>query len=108
MLFILNSFYQIGIVTQEPVLFATTIKENIAFGKEGAVSEKEIEQAAKLANAHNFIMSLPDRYETLVGERGAQLSGGQKQVAKFKVSALIICSEWLLLGLYCEILLFLP
>ncbi|XP_028416784.1 multidrug resistance protein 1-like isoform X1 [Dendronephthya gigantea] len=68
----------IGVVNQEPVLFATTIAENIAFGKEGA-TKKEIEEAARLANAHDFITNFPDGYETLCGERGVQMSGGQKQ-----------------------------
>ena len=69
---------QIGVVSQEPVLFATTIAENIRYGKEG-VTQAEIEEAAKVANAHSFISEFPDGYETLVGERGTQLSGGQKQ-----------------------------
>ncbi|RUS84570.1 hypothetical protein EGW08_007665 [Elysia chlorotica] len=68
----------IGLVSQEPVLFATTIAENIRYGKED-VTMDEIIQASKNANAYDFIMSLPDKFETLVGERGAQLSGGQKQ-----------------------------
>ncbi|CAF1371385.1 unnamed protein product, partial [Rotaria sordida] len=68
----------IGVVSQEPVLFQTTIRENILFGRIDATQE-QIEQAAKMANAHDFIMSLPHKYNTLVGERGAQLSGGQKQ-----------------------------
>ncbi|KAJ8314248.1 LOW QUALITY PROTEIN: hypothetical protein KUTeg_008809 [Tegillarca granosa] len=68
----------IGIVGQEPILFATTIGENIRYGRDG-VTQEQIEQAAKMANAHDFIMMLPDKYETLVGDRGAQLSGGQKQ-----------------------------
>ena len=68
----------IGVVGQEPVLFASTVGENIGYGKEDATQE-EIEEAAKAANAHQFIMELPDRYDTLVGERGTQLSGGQKQ-----------------------------
>ncbi|CAF0839105.1 unnamed protein product [Adineta ricciae] len=69
---------QIGVVSQEPVLFHTTIRENIFFGADSATDE-EIHQAAKIANAHDFIMSLPDKYETQVGERGLALSGGQKQ-----------------------------
>ncbi|KAM3397185.1 ABC transporter B family member 2 isoform X1 [Capsicum galapagoense] len=68
----------IGLVQQEPALFATSIYENILYGKEGA-SEAEVIDAAKLANAHNFISALPDGYSTQVGERGVQLSGGQKQ-----------------------------
>ncbi|XP_015742969.1 multidrug resistance protein 1 [Python bivittatus] len=68
----------IGVVNQEPVLFATTIAENIQYGRENVTME-EIEKAAKEANAYDFIMNLPDKFETMVGERGAQLSGGQKQ-----------------------------
>ncbi|XP_055563315.1 ATP-binding cassette sub-family B member 5 isoform X3 [Falco cherrug] len=68
----------IGIVSQEPVLFATTIAENIRYGRED-ISDAEIEQAAKEANAFDFISRLPDKFNTIVGERGAQLSGGQKQ-----------------------------
>ena len=68
----------IGVVSQEPVLFDTTIGENIAYGKEG-VTLNEVQEAAKNANAHDFITSLPNGYETLTGERGVQLSGGQKQ-----------------------------
>uniref|UniRef100_A0A8C8SGP0 ATP binding cassette subfamily B member 4 n=1 Tax=Pelusios castaneus TaxID=367368 RepID=A0A8C8SGP0_9SAUR len=68
----------IGVVNQEPVLFATTIAENICYGREDVTME-EIVQAVKEANAYDFIMKLPEKFETLVGERGAQLSGGQKQ-----------------------------
>uniref|UniRef100_A0A8C6UZF5 ATP binding cassette subfamily B member 1 n=1 Tax=Neogobius melanostomus TaxID=47308 RepID=A0A8C6UZF5_9GOBI len=68
----------IGVVSQEPVLFATTISENIRYGRTD-VTLQEIEQAAKEANAYDFIMNLPDRFETLVGDRGTQMSGGQKQ-----------------------------
>ncbi|CAF4991842.1 unnamed protein product, partial [Rotaria sp. Silwood1] len=74
-----TSFRQkIGIVSQEPILFATSIYENIRFGKENA-TRTEIEEAAHQANAHDFIMQLPNKYDTVVGERGAQLSGGEKQ-----------------------------
>lgn len=69
---------KIGVVGQEPVLFGTSILENIRYGHEEATVE-EIENAAKVANAHNFIINLPQGYNTLVGERGAQMSGGQKQ-----------------------------
>ncbi|XP_026001231.1 bile salt export pump isoform X2 [Astatotilapia calliptera] len=68
----------IGIVEQEPVLFATTIAENIRFGRPG-VTVDDIIQAAKEANAYNFIMELPQKFETMVGEGGGQMSGGQKQ-----------------------------
>ena len=68
----------IGVVSQEPVLFQTTIRQNILFGRESATDE-EIHRAAKMANAHDFIMTLPDKYETEVGDRGGALSGGQKQ-----------------------------
>ena len=69
---------QIGIALQEVFLFARTIKENIAFGNPD-VSMEEIIEAAKAAQAHDFIMSFPNGYETIVGERGVTLSGGQKQ-----------------------------
>ncbi|CAF1495581.1 unnamed protein product, partial [Adineta steineri] len=68
----------IGVVSQEPILFGISIYENIRFGKMNA-TRAEIEKAAEQANAHNFIMKLPNKYETLVGERGIQLSGGEKQ-----------------------------
>ncbi|XP_062900203.1 ATP-binding cassette, sub-family B (MDR/TAP), member 4 [Mobula hypostoma] len=68
----------IGVVSQEPILFATTIAENIRYGRED-VSMDDIEEATKEANAYEFIMKLPDKFNTLVGERGTQLSGGQKQ-----------------------------
>jgi ATP-binding cassette subfamily B protein len=69
---------QIAIVQQEPILFHRTLAENIAYGRPGA-SLIEIEQAAQLANAHDFIMRLPKGYGTLVGERGVKLSGGERQ-----------------------------
>ncbi|KAK7347973.1 hypothetical protein VNO80_22518 [Phaseolus coccineus] len=70
---------QMGLVSQEPVLFNDTIRANIAYGKGGDATEAEIIAAAELANAHNFTSSLQEGYETIVGERGIQLSGGQKQ-----------------------------
>jgi ATP-binding cassette, subfamily B, multidrug efflux pump len=69
---------QIGIVLQETTLFSGTIRENIAFGKPDA-SQQDIEAAAKAAQAHDFILSFPEGYDTHVGERGTTLSGGQKQ-----------------------------
>ncbi|XP_019364084.1 PREDICTED: ATP-binding cassette sub-family B member 5 [Gavialis gangeticus] len=68
----------IGVVSQEPVLFGTTIRNNIRYGRED-VTDQEIEKATKEANAYDFIMDLPEKFNTLVGERGAQMSGGQKQ-----------------------------
>ncbi|KAM9305689.1 bile salt export pump-like [Gastrophryne carolinensis] len=67
-----------GVVEQEPVLFATTIAENIRYGRDG-VTMNDIIQAAKEANAYNFIMDLPQKFDTMVGEGGGQMSGGQKQ-----------------------------
>jgi ATP-binding cassette subfamily B protein len=69
---------QISIVLQESVLFAASVQDNIAYGRLGA-TRAEIEQAARLANAHDFILDLPEGYDTVLGERGATLSGGQRQ-----------------------------
>ena len=69
---------QIAIVPQDVILFAGTIRDNIAYGKPNA-TESEIDEAAKKANAYDFINSFPDKFKTLVGERGIQLSGGQRQ-----------------------------
>jgi subfamily B ATP-binding cassette protein MsbA len=68
----------IGIVSQDPFLFNTTIRENIRYGRESA-SDAEIEEAARAAFAHDFIMEQPDGYDTVIGDRGAKLSGGQRQ-----------------------------
>ena len=68
----------IGIVSQDPFLFSTTVRENIAFGSAGA-SEDDVEQAARAAQAHEFITELPQGYDTVIGERGITLSGGQRQ-----------------------------
>jgi ATP-binding cassette subfamily B protein len=69
---------QVGIVLQETTLFSATIRENIAFGRPGA-SEEEIVDAARSAQAHDFILQMPLGYDTHVGERGLTLSGGQRQ-----------------------------
>ncbi|HAR5460175.1 TPA: SAV1866 family putative multidrug efflux ABC transporter [Staphylococcus aureus] len=69
---------QIGLVQQDNILFSDTVKENILLGRPTATDE-EVVEAAKMANAHDFIMNLPQGYDTEVGERGAKLSGGQKQ-----------------------------
>jgi ATP-binding cassette subfamily B protein len=70
--------HQIGVVLQEPFLFNGTISENIAYGKSDATFE-EIVEAAKAANAHNFVLGKADGYDTMVGERGSKLSGGERQ-----------------------------
>jgi len=71
---------QMGLVSQEPLLFQGTVAQNIAYGKPGVATQAEIEEAAKMANAHDFITSnLADKYETQVGQGGGKLSGGQKQ-----------------------------
>jgi ATP-binding cassette, subfamily B, bacterial MsbA len=69
---------QIGIVSQDIILFNDTVKENIAFGKSGA-SEADIVEAARMAYADEFIRELPEKYDTLIGDRGLKLSGGQRQ-----------------------------
>lgn len=68
----------LGLVSQEPILFNTSITENIRYGQPGA-SDAEVIEAAKMANAHDFISQFPDGYGTIVGKFGGQLSGGQKQ-----------------------------
>ncbi len=85
---------KIGVVTQDPVLFTGSIWDNIVYGKEGK-TEAEIINAAKLANAHDFIQTFPDGYDTQVGERGMQLSGGQKQ--RIAIARAIISKPTLLL-----------
>jgi ATP-binding cassette, subfamily B, bacterial len=69
---------QFAIVHQDPVLFSTSLAENILYGRPGA-SQADVEAAARAANAHDFIVQLPDGYDTLVGERGMRLSGGERQ-----------------------------
>ena len=70
--------HAIGVVPQDTVLFNDTIRYNIAYGRPGA-SDAEVEEAARLAQVHDFVMKLPDGYKTMVGERGLKLSGGEKQ-----------------------------
>ena len=65
-------------IAQDPFLFSATVRENLAFGRPEATDE-EIAQAARLAQAHEFIERLPDGYDTVIGERGITLSGGQRQ-----------------------------
>uniref|UniRef100_A0A8R1IQR1 ABC transporter domain-containing protein n=1 Tax=Caenorhabditis japonica TaxID=281687 RepID=A0A8R1IQR1_CAEJA len=75
-----NTRSQIAIVSQEPTLFDCSIAENIVYGLDpSTVNMARVEEAAKLANIHNFVSELPAGYETRVGDRGTQLSGGQKQ-----------------------------
>jgi ATP-binding cassette subfamily B protein len=68
----------IGVIPQDPFLFSTTVRENIAFGRAG-MSDEEVERAARLAQAHEFVERLPQSYDTVIGERGITLSGGQRQ-----------------------------
>ncbi|GFP93633.1 ABC transporter b family member 4 [Phtheirospermum japonicum] len=86
---------QMGLVSQEPVLFNDTIRANIAYGKDGDASEAEIIAAAEQANAHQFVSGLGQGYDTMVGERGVQLSGGQKQ--RVAIARAIIKSPKILL-----------
>jgi ABC-type multidrug transport system fused ATPase/permease subunit len=69
---------EIGVIAQDPFLFSATVRENISFGRPGA-SDDDVERAAHLAQAHEFIDALPDGYDTVIGERGITLSGGQRQ-----------------------------
>ena len=69
---------EIGVISQDPFLFSATVRENIAFGTPNATDE-QVEQAARLAQAHEFIAKLPELYDTVIGERGITLSGGQRQ-----------------------------
>jgi ATP-binding cassette, subfamily B (MDR/TAP), member 1 len=93
----------IGYVGQEPMLFAASIRQNLLYGNPDATQD-QIEEAARLANAHDFIMSFDDGYNTQVGDRGSQLSGGQKQVSRASSSCFFChagshnCRESLLLA----------
>ncbi len=79
----------IGYINQEPVLFATSVMENIRYGCPSA-SDDDVMEAARLANAHNFIEQFPEGYSTLVGERGVALSGGQKQRSIFSCECYVV------------------
>lgn len=68
-----------GIVSQEAILFNDTVRQNIAFGMDNNVNQAQIEEAARIANAHDFIMRLENGYDTIIGDRGSKLSGGEKQ-----------------------------
>jgi len=70
---------QIGVVGQEPVLFNLTVKQNILLGCTKPVSAAKLIEVCKMANCHNFILNLPDGYDSMVGQSGGMLSGGQKQ-----------------------------
>ena len=85
---------RLGVVTQDPTLFTGTILSNITYGMTSATRAQAID-AAKQANAHDFICSFPNGYETEVGERGTQLSGGQKQ--RIAIARAIIRNPSLLL-----------
>ena len=86
--------HEVALVQQDPVVFSTSVIENIKYGMPNATQE-EVEAAAKVAHAHEFITGLPESYETLVGEKGVRLSGGQKQ--RIAIARTVLCSPQILL-----------
>lgn len=83
---------KIGLVTQDPVLFSGTIKDNITYGVDPKPPMEEVINAAQVANAHTFIESFPNKYDEQVGERGTSLSGGQKQVRYIEQINSLLCA----------------
>jgi len=69
----------VGVVSQQPTLFSMSIEDNIRYGVHRPVTDEEVKEAARQANAHRFISKFPDQYKTMVGERGVTLSGGERQ-----------------------------
>ena len=87
---------KLGLVSQEPVLFNRSIKENIEYGdNERQVSMEEVVAAARMANIHQFVSALPEGYDTIVGNKGSQLSGGQKQ--RIAIARMLVRSPRILL-----------
>merc|ERR1712038_963920 len=86
----------IGYVQQEPQLFGLSVRDNLTYGVDREVSQEELEKVCRDANAHDFITSFSDGYDTLVGERGVKVSGGQKQRIAIARALLTNCSVLLL------------
>ena len=87
---------KIGYVQQEPQLFGLSVRDNLTYGVDREVSQEELEKVCRDANAHDFITSFSDGYDTLVGERGVKVSGGQKQRIAIARALLTNCSVLLL------------
>ena len=84
----------IGIVAQDTQLFSGTIRDNISYGLDRPWTDEELYEAARKANAHDFIVTFPDSYDTRVGERGQRLSGGQKQRIALARGAFIVTNKF--------------